>query len=123
VLPQALKNSVPPPKVAVPSESAGTSNPEEPSCLYSISNRCNAACASYEKCRRLRKEPAECDVQNKRKEEKTQEGRTSRSRKLGLTLTAETLAARRKRVPFEIAELINSILNARINKIRSHPNL
>src|SRR3954471_21072371 len=34
--PQALKNSSPPPKVPVPRLSAGTLNPEPPSCLYSI---------------------------------------------------------------------------------------
>src|SRR6185295_916832 len=34
--PQALKNSLPPPKVPVPSVSAGTIRPEPPSFLYSI---------------------------------------------------------------------------------------
>src|SRR3954468_20131339 len=34
--PQALKNSLPPPKVPVPRLSTGTLNPEPPSCLYSI---------------------------------------------------------------------------------------
>src|SRR5262245_14181921 len=34
--PQALKNSLPPPKVPVPSVSAGTLKPELPSCLYSM---------------------------------------------------------------------------------------
>src|SRR5260221_5943953 len=40
VLPQALKNSLPPPKVPVPNESTGTSKPEEPSCLNSMLGRC-----------------------------------------------------------------------------------
>src|SRR5882724_11593155 len=35
VLPQARKNSLPPPKVAVPKLSEGTFKPEPPSCLYS----------------------------------------------------------------------------------------
>src|SRR5215510_3822959 len=35
-LPQALKNSVPPPNVPVPKERTGTSKPDEPNCLYSI---------------------------------------------------------------------------------------
>src|SRR5215813_9998537 len=34
--PQALKNSVPPPKVPVPKHSAETLSPESPSSLYSI---------------------------------------------------------------------------------------
>src|SRR5689334_8770202 len=34
--PQALKNSLPPPNVAVPMVRAGTVNPEPPSCLNSI---------------------------------------------------------------------------------------
>src|ERR1051325_7645083 len=37
--PQALKNSLPPPKVPVPSVSAGTRNPELPSCRYSMNLR------------------------------------------------------------------------------------
>src|SRR5262245_26384644 len=36
VLPQARKNSFPPPKVATPKLRTGTFNPEPPSCLYSI---------------------------------------------------------------------------------------
>src|SRR5215467_2023112 len=35
-LPQALKNSLPPPNVPVPKERTGTSKPDEPNCLYSI---------------------------------------------------------------------------------------
>src|SRR5450432_1616860 len=34
--PHALKNSPPPPKVAVPKQSTGTFNPDRPSCLNSI---------------------------------------------------------------------------------------
>src|SRR5690349_36693 len=36
VLPHVLKNSLPPPKVAVPYVSTGTFSPAPPSCLYSI---------------------------------------------------------------------------------------
>src|SRR6185436_6350477 len=36
VLPHALKNSVPPPKVAVPKLNTGTRSPDPPICLYSI---------------------------------------------------------------------------------------
>src|SRR5258706_16123085 len=34
--PQALKNSLPPPKVPVPSVRTGTLSPEAPNCLYSM---------------------------------------------------------------------------------------
>src|SRR5258708_31668232 len=47
VLPQALKNSLPPPKVPVPNESTGTSNPEEPSCLNSMLRRCQKDYGGY----------------------------------------------------------------------------
>ena len=36
VAPQALKNSLPPPKVPVPNVNAGTFRPDAPSCLYSM---------------------------------------------------------------------------------------
>src|SRR5436190_14036574 len=36
VAPQALKNSLPPPKVPVPRLKTGTLNPEPPSCRYSM---------------------------------------------------------------------------------------
>src|SRR5258706_2623954 len=47
VLPQALKNSLPPPKVPVPNESTGTSKPEEPSCLNSMLGRCQQDYGGY----------------------------------------------------------------------------
>src|SRR5258706_11122216 len=51
VLPQALKNSLPPPKVPVPNESTGTSKPEEPSCLNSMLGRCQQDYGGYSKAR------------------------------------------------------------------------
>src|SRR5258706_1554291 len=47
--PQALKNSLPPPKVPVPSVSTGTLNPELPSCRYSICSPLGCAILSAKK--------------------------------------------------------------------------
>src|SRR5260221_13774526 len=57
VLPQALKNSLPPPKVPVPNESTGTSKPEEPSCLNSMLGRCQQDYGGYARSRGEEKGP------------------------------------------------------------------